>query len=111
MQQSVLLLRIWCLIIIYFVSSIILLHSFGWKANAFPVDLSPLGQGLLLLGLIPNTVATAEFVRLPEGSSASGMQQGKSPAETNKGSCGTKTNKDQKMGFPTCAEFPAFTTL
>lgn len=68
-DKEVLLLRICFLIIIYFVSSIILLYSFGRKANAFPVDLSPLSQRLLLLGLIPNMVAPADFVWLPEGSS------------------------------------------
>lgn len=90
-----------------------MLCSFGLEANAFPVDFSLLSKGLLLLALIPNMVATADFVRLPEGFSLSapGMQRGKSPAETNKGGCCTKTNKDGKMGFPTSAEIPAFTAF
>lgn len=66
-KQSLLLPGICFLIIIYFVSSITLLYSFGWEASAFPADLSPLSRRLLLLGLIPNMVATADFVWLPEG--------------------------------------------
>lgn len=61
-KQSLLLPGICFLIIIYFVSSITLLYSFGWEASAFPADLSPLSRRLLLLGLIPNMVATADFV-------------------------------------------------
>lgn len=68
-KKSLPLLRICFLIIVYFVSSITLLYSFSWKANAFPADLSPLSRRLLLLGLIPNMVATADSVWLPEGSS------------------------------------------
>lgn len=62
MKKSLPLLRICFLIIVYFVSSITLLYSFSWKANAFPADLSPLSRRLLLLGLIPNMVATADSV-------------------------------------------------
>lgn len=52
---------------------IIFLHSFGLKAQTFPVDYLDLAVGFLLHILLPNMVAGEGFVRVP--ASFSGLEE------------------------------------